>query len=158
LQTRIFMVVAVVILAASVLPLFWADGTTSTPPDRLPYLDAAAVAAGKVIYSENCAACHGAELQGDPDWQSLDEDGLMRPPPHNGDGHTWHHDDKTLFTLTKFGTAAYVGDGYKSNMIGYSEILSDSEIRQVLAYIKSTWPQETIDIHNEINASSDLAN
>lgn len=34
-----------------------------------------------------------------------------------------------------------VGNGYESDMQGFGEVLRDEEIRAVLAFIKSTWPE-----------------
>ncbi|HLS69023.1 MAG TPA: cytochrome c, partial [Kiloniellales bacterium] len=56
-------------------------------------------------------------------------------------GHTWHHSDEVLFRIVKEGTAAIVGGGYESDMPGFGDALSDGEIRAVLQYIKSTWPE-----------------
>ena len=47
--------------------------------------------AGQVLYQENCASCHGANLEGEPDWRSPKEDGRLPAPPHDETGHTWHH-------------------------------------------------------------------
>ena len=33
-------------------------------------------------------------------------------------------------------------------------VLSDAEIQAALAYIKSTWPAEVIEMHNDINVRS----
>ncbi len=52
----------------------------------------------------------------------------------------------------KWGTAAIVGNGYESDMAGYAEVLSDTEIKEVMAFIKSTWPEQIIARHNEMNA------
>ena len=120
----------------------------------LPYDDPVAVAAGKILYSENCAACHGAELQGQPDWQTPDQDGFMRAPPHDKSGHTWHHADGLLIAITKFGTEAYVGGTYKSNMGGFEGVLSDAQILETLAYIKSTWSARLIETHNRVTANA----
>ena len=38
-----------------------------------------------------------------------------------------------------------VGDGYESDMPGFGDRLSDDEIRAVLDYIKSTWPEREAD-------------
>lgn len=122
----------------------------------LPYEDPSAVAAGKVLYEENCAVCHGIDLKGQPDWRGVDADGFMPAPPHDGDGHTWHHPDTLLFMITKFGTAAMVGDDYKSNMAGYDGVLSDDQILQTLAYIKSTWSERLIEMHNTVNENANL--
>lgn len=120
----------------------------------LPWRDAAAVAQGRIIYADHCAACHGAGLEGEPDWRTRDADGYMPAPPHDGTGHTWHHPDAQLFALTKHGVAAVVGQGYRSRMPGYEGVLSDDEILAVLAYIKSTWPDRVIETHDRINAGA----
>ena len=65
----------------------------------------------------------------------------MPAPPHDESGHTWHHSDEVLFRIVKEGTAAIVGGGYESDMPGFADVLSDEEIRAVLDYIKSTWPE-----------------
>jgi hypothetical protein len=57
-----------------------------------------------------------------------------------------------LMRIVREGTEAIVGGSYKSNMIGFGDVLTDDEIASVLGYIKSTWPAEIQGIHNEINA------
>ena len=98
------------------------------------------MALGQKLYSEHCAACHGADLQGQPNWQVPLPNGRMPAPPHDESGHTWHHPDQELFTITKHGLAAVVPD-YESDMPAFEGILSDEEIAAVLAYIKNTWPK-----------------
>jgi mono/diheme cytochrome c family protein len=44
---------------------------------------------GRVVHVEHCAACHGAHLEGQPDWQVRGPDGLLPAPPHDASGHTW---------------------------------------------------------------------
>jgi mono/diheme cytochrome c family protein len=117
----------------------------------LPYRDAGAVARGGQIYANTCAACHGADLQGEPDWKNRDAEGYLPAPPHDETGHTWHHPDGVLLDIVRRGTAAVVGQGYKSRMPGYAGVLSETEMREVLAYIKSTWPERVIGIHDRIN-------
>jgi mono/diheme cytochrome c family protein len=126
-------------------------------PGMLPHTDPSAVARGEAIYAAHCAACHGADLEGEvPDWRRPGPDGLMPAPPHDATGHTWHHADPLLFAITKHGTEAVVGGGYRSNMMGFEGVLSDSEILEVLGYIKSTWPPEVRAIHDRINADAAL--
>mgnify|MGYP003142444002 CR=1 len=96
---------------------------------------------GRQIYADQCAACHGPQLEGQPDWKLPLPSGRLPAPPHDASGHTWHHPDDILFRIVKEGTAALVGGGYESDMPGFAEALSDAEIRAVLAYIKSTWPE-----------------
>jgi len=102
---------------------------------------AAAIELGGRVYAENCAACHGVELEGQPDWRRRLPSGRMPAPPHDASGHTWHHSDDALFRLVRDGPAAVVGGGYESDMPGFDEVLSDAEIRAVLEFIKSHWPE-----------------
>lgn len=112
------------------------------------------VALGAVVYQENCASCHGADLEGQPNWRSPGDDGRLPAPPHDETGHTWHHDGDTLFRLTKYGTGALIGDpDYASNMPIYEGVLSDDEIVAVLSYIKSAWPEEIRAAHDERETS-----
>ncbi|MFP7569769.1 c-type cytochrome [Marivita sp. S2033] len=118
----------------------------------LPYTDPASVAEGAKIYDAQCASCHGANLEGEADWKTPNADGYLPAPPHDASGHTWHHDDSLLIRIVTVGSEAVVGNGYKSTMIGFGDVLSDDEILNVLAFIKSTWPTEVQEIHSEINA------
>jgi len=118
----------------------------------LPWDDPAAVARGADVYAAECASCHGAALEGAADWRSPGPDGLLPAPPHDASGHTWHHADSVLFQITKYGTAAVVGGGYQSAMMGFGDILSDDDILAVLAYIKSTWPPRVRAMHDRVNA------
>lgn len=113
--------------------------------------DRQVVAAGAEIYTAQCAACHGANLEGEPNWREAKPDGLLPAPPHDETGHTWHHPDMQLFMITKYGTEAMVGGNYRSAMMGFGDVLSDSEIIAVLSYIKSTWPPHIREVHDERN-------
>ena len=106
---------------------------------------------GKSVYVQNCASCHGTKLEGQKDWMSRLPDGLMPAPPHDETGHTWHHSDKYLFMITKYGIEDIIGQKYPNNMPAYKGILSDKEIISVLSYIKSTWPNKVKKIHDQIN-------
>ena len=96
--------------------------------------------AGRDLYLANCAKCHGVELEGQPDWKKRNENGRLPAPPHDESGHTWHHSDKQLFTITKYGLQA-IAPGYESDMPAFENLLTDDEIRLILDYIKSTWPE-----------------
>ena len=106
---------------------------------------------GAAVYASWCAACHGAKLEGQPDWRQRRADGKLPAPPHNASGHTHHHPDRLLIKLTKLGPAAIAGEGYESDMPAYAGVLSDADIRAVLSYIKSTWPAELQRRHDAIN-------
>lgn len=117
--------------------------------------DAEVVANGQDIYADQCAVCHGENLEGQPNWRKRGEDGLLPAPPHDATGHTWHHDDEALFTLTKFGLAGLMENAPPTGMPVYEGVLSDDEIIAVLSYIKSTWPNDLREYHDELNAQSE---
>lgn len=108
-------------------------------------------AMGQQIYGENCAGCHGANLQGQENWRVRKADGRLRAPPHDQTGHTWHHADSQLFRMTKYGPAESAGGSNQSDMPAFADILSDGQIIAVLSYIKSRWPAE-------LRASQDRTN
>lgn len=118
--------------------------------------DGAQVVMGAEIYRRYCAACHGARLEGQPNWQQRKQDGRLPAPPHDATGHTWHHGDEVLFRITKFGPAAIV-QGYKSDMPGFENVLSDDEIRAVLAFIQGTWPERERQ-YQELRTRAERAN
>ena len=100
---------------------------------------------GKALYAENCASCHGANLEGQPNWRSPDKNGVLPAPPHDETGHTWHHDNGLLFQYTKLGGQEALAlrgvMGFKSGMPGFAEALTDEEIWEVLGLIRSTWSE-----------------
>ncbi len=100
------------------------------------------VALGAAVYEQHCAACHGRELEGEPDWRRRKADGTLPAPPHDATGHTWHHSDELLFRLTRDSLGVIAGEDYRTTMPAYGGILSDREIWSVLAYIKSRWPAD----------------
>ncbi|TQV83351.1 c-type cytochrome [Denitrobaculum tricleocarpae] len=135
--------------------LVWLLTPKGETAPRLRPDDTAVVAQGAVVYAENCAACHGADLSGEPgwpDWRIRKPDGRLAAPPHDESGHTWHHPDEVLFQITKLGTAGAIGDpNYESDMPAFGEVLSDAEIEAVLSYIKSTWRGRAREANAEIN-------
>ena len=107
--------------------------------------DAGKVQQGAKVYAQNCAACHGAKLEGQPQWQRRQPSGRMPAPPHDESGHTWHHPDRMLFAITKDGLVPpYAPKDYQSDMPGFRDKLSDDEIWAVLAYIKSHWKSREV--------------
>lgn len=135
MKTGLIIGAAMAILAAAAI-LWWPAGKAIDPSDPQQ------VALGRAIYAEHCASCHGADLEGEPDWQIRLPTGELPAPPHDVTGHTWHHADGQLFDITKYGIAKFAPPDYRTNMPAFADVLSDDEIRAVLAYIKSTWPQE----------------
>ncbi|MCO4825030.1 MAG: cytochrome c [Amylibacter sp.] len=119
-------------------------------------LDNRDLISGEKLYADNCAVCHGANLQGQPNWQSPDENGVLPAPPHDKSGHTWHHDNALLFEYTKLGGQGALGargvSGFNSGMDGFGDVLTDDEIWDVLAYIRSTWPKRQQDVQGSRNS------
>jgi mono/diheme cytochrome c family protein len=99
---------------------------------------------GVALYTEHCAACHGARLEGQPEWRKPKPDGTLPAPPHDETGHTWHHGDGLLTDYIRRGGAAVLKDAgienFPSAMPGFGDVLSGADITAVLDYIKSTWP------------------
>jgi mono/diheme cytochrome c family protein len=117
--------------------------------------DPQVVARGQRVYAAHCAACHGARLEGQPNWRERDAQGRLPAPPHDASGHTWHHADEVLFKLTKFGVAKVVNDpGYVSAMPAYEGVLADADIVAALSWIKAQWPAAIRAKHDEINRAS----
>jgi len=58
--------------------------------------------------------------------------------------------------MTKYGIEKIIGKKYLNNMPAYENILTDKEIVSVLSFIKSTWPSQIQEIHNNINTRSKL--
>lgn len=136
----------ILVLSASVPALVAAGGGLHAEPP-----DAARVAQGRAVYEAHCAACHGENLQGQPNWQEPLPNGRMPPPPHDASGHTWHHPDAMLFGIIQRGMAPYAWKGYEGDMPAFGGVLTDDEIRAVLAYIKSTWPEKVRAYQSEID-------
>src|SRR5215471_11525330 len=91
---------AVLLIAGSASALIASDELTRPDPN-----DPTLVARGKVVYIERCASCHGANLEGQPNWRKRLPNGRLPAPPHDVTGHTWHHSDTQLFDMVKNGTA-----------------------------------------------------
>lgn len=127
------------VIAAGVSLAWWwpKPATPRIDPDN-----AAQVARGQAVYAAQCASCHGADLQGQPNWRERQANGRLPAPPHDESGHSWHHPDNVLFAITKYGIAAYAPPDYESDMPAFEGVLTDEEIAAVLAYIKSRWPPE----------------
>jgi mono/diheme cytochrome c family protein len=106
-----------------------------TAVPAVPTLDLEWVTQGMVVYARECATCHGANLEGAPDWKESLPDGSFPPPPHDNSGHTWHHPDSLLLAIIADG-----GDpAYNSKMPAFRDKLTQQERRAVLEFIKSSW-------------------
>jgi mono/diheme cytochrome c family protein len=131
------------------------DGARAPGTLRLATDDPAVLAQGEAIYRQHCAACHGAQRQGQPHWRERDASGRLPAPPHDASGHTWHHPDEVLFRITKFGVAKAANlKDYDSAMPAYEGVLTDGEIVAVLSWIKAQWPPAIRAQQEEVNAAA----
>ena len=105
-----------------------------TPPPKANFTQ---VTRGGKIFKNNCASCHGAQAQGEPDWRQTRADGLNPAPPLNGTGHAWHHPKKMLMQTIKYGTP-----GGKGRMQPWKDKLNDQDIEDITAWFISKWPQQ----------------
>lgn len=143
MRRSVVAVAAAAIVSVALVALWWTGGGSESEAAMI-MPEGLDLAQGEVFYGEYCASCHGANLEGQPDWQSPGPDGRLPAPPHDETGHTWHHPDSVLFQYTKLGgreTLAMQGIEFDSGMPGFSGQLSDQEIWTILAYIRSTWPE-----------------
>ena len=88
---------------------------------------------GQAVYSEYCARCHGADGEGQANWQQPNPDGTWLAPPHNDTGHTWHHPDAQLLMT--------INDG-RNQMPAFRDTLTPAQQAAVLAYIKTFWSKD----------------
>ena len=101
---------------------------------KAPSADPEVLAIGEALYMQHCASCHGTNLEGQPDWQVPNANGVLPAPPHNRDGHTWHHPDSQLLQIIGQG-----GTTLNSAMPAFDDTLNQDEMEAILAYIKSFW-------------------
>jgi mono/diheme cytochrome c family protein len=118
-------------------------GTPAAEVQPLPTLAAGEIALGQELYAIHCASCHGAELEGEANWQLQNKDGTFRAPPHDASGHTWHHGDRLLLESIRLGGERLPDDiGGVSQMPAFEGVLDEGQMKAILTYIKSTWPED----------------
>lgn len=150
---RYLAVASIALLIAGLAVYLLRPHPASEPPLLRPD-DARLVSSGAEVYATACASCHGTELEGQDDWRRRDEAGYLPAPPHDETGHTWHHPDRMLFEMTKYGLERFAGDDYRTRMPAFADSLSDEEIVAVLSYIKSRWPAPVRRRHDRINEAA----
>jgi len=127
-MNRTLMVVAAVLAA---VPITGCASDTAKVPE-------AVFERGGELYRASCASCHGADLNGAPDWRTPNEDGSYPPPPHDSSGHTWHHPNRVLVEIIRDGS-----DLPQSRMPAFGAQLTDEDIEAIIEFIKTSWgPQE----------------
>ena len=146
-------ILCAITLAIAALSYFYSGFDDVSDVFAVNYKDRTAVKAGRVLYSDNCASCHGARLEGEAsDWRQRNPDGSLPAPPHDETGHTWHHSDFMNFNTVKHGGLSDPDSNFISRMPAYKDVLSDKEIHDILAYIKANWPNEIQRRHDAMNS------
>lgn len=102
-------------------------GTAPNPSARTAVAAQTKVATGAALYAITCQSCHG-DQQG--------QGGIPAAPRHNETGHTWHHPDAQLKDWILNGKLG------RSQMPGFKDSLSDTEVEEILAFIKSWWTDD----------------
>lgn len=152
-QSRLCWLLAASLILAlvSALAYQWL-GKGREPSGFIDPRDARLVIAGKPLYEQHCAACHGARMEGQPNWRIRMANGRLPAPPHDDSGHTWHHSDQVLLNITLNGLVPGVTapPGYQSDMPAYKQILSEQQARAVLAYIKTFWSEQSLKAQMDI--------
>lgn len=101
-------------------------------------LDPAQVKRGRAIFNQHCVECHGAEGKGKTkDWRVPDANGNYPPPPLDDSAYAWHHPTEALLESVHIGSPQGFGI-----MPRWEKQLSEREMRDVVAYIKSLWSDE----------------
>ena len=109
----------------------------------------AELALGQEVYETQCAACHGLEGEGQPNWKQPNAEGIYPAPPHTSEGHTWHHSDTQLLEIIAAG-----GSMPNSAMPGYADILTEEERVAVLAYLKTFWGPRESEFQQKVSQQS----
>lgn len=116
------------------------EGTRETEAEQRFPIDVSIqrLESGSALYANNCASCHGEP--------NISAPPIPTAPPHDESGHTWHHPDRLLFE--------WVLDRppLATSMPAFRGQLTEDEILNILAYIKSTWPADIQKLQNEGSA------
>lgn len=121
---------AIAILSVSI-GMREATAATSNHPQRID--------TGRQIYLQRCAACHGVQGEGQPNWQHPNSLGDLPAPPHDPSGHTWKHSDAMLFRIIQNGWRDPFNKTKQMTMPAFGLILTSNEITAVTLYLKTMW-------------------
>ena len=102
-----------------------ACGSSDVATPDIPVQDAAQVAAGKVVYQNSCASCHGDDLRG-----------TAQGPSHLSELYVpSHHSDAAFLLAIKTGSAEH---HWRFGAMKPVEGLDDADIAAVTAYVRDT--------------------
>lgn len=119
--------------------------------------DAQALSRGARVYAAECASCHSV---GPGERAARTQPGVRGPtpaPPLDATGHTWRHSDTELAGIVARGAGGVDPSGSTSVMPAFAERLNESEIDDILAYVKSRWPADIHAYQATLNSGGGLA-
>lgn len=117
---------------------FWAVVAVSPGPAQ----EIDATQQGKALYEKHCAMCHGMGAAGQDKNSPAggwDKGGALLAPALNGTGHAWHHSPALIYRYIQKGSPSA-----SSPMPSFGDRLDDTDIRAVISYIQSLWPDEIL--------------
>ncbi|HED15182.1 MAG TPA: cytochrome c [Gammaproteobacteria bacterium] len=101
--------------------------------------DAKAVAVGKKLYIKHCQVCHQKDGVGEqPISVYIRLPGFVTAIPLNESSHAWHHGDKQLVKIILSGSRR------TKRMPAWKDTLSEEQVKNIVAYIKSLWSPEVL--------------
>ena len=97
--------------------------------------DSAAVGRGLALYETNCVQCHQAAGAGENIPLDIRHPDFIPAMPLNEKAHAWHHGDAQLVQMIQRGN---------TRMPAFSNILTEAELHDLVAYMKSLWSPRII--------------
>lgn len=110
-------------------------GPTYTPVVCAVTLIPSHVDGGEWLYQHHCAQCHGADLAGNPQWQTELADGTHLPPPLDKSGSAWQYSEQDLINIIKEGRNL----DKPIHMPAFKSALANWEVKFIVTYMKSKW-------------------
>ena len=111
----------------------------TTDPETGRWYRVSQVEAGRKVFADHCAVCHGDEAQGlAADWRVRLADGSFPPPPLNGTAHAWHHPLSVLLQTIDEGGIPLGG-----KMPPFGSVLTQAEKLAAIAYFQHFWDGQT---------------
>jgi mono/diheme cytochrome c family protein len=139
-------VIGVVLLLGLVACASPSSQQAAMAPVKVPIPPASspeALAAGARLAQQHCTRCHA---EGGPDGQAL--------PDLTGQAwtvHAWHHPDSVLVQMITDGVSRPTG-----TMPAFGAILRPDEIKTLIAFIKTFWTPEHLQLQQERTHRADV--
>ena len=116
-------------------------------PQVLNANSASGTPVGEELFKRYCAGCHGENAIGQDPAQPAggwDEKENRLAPALNGTGHAWHHSPELLFEYIQQGSIDKT-----SPMPSFGDVLSESQISEIISYFQSMWPNKIMEQYEE---------